>query len=386
VNILIATETYLPYISGVAVSTDSIARYMASQGHTVTVVAPTYNIDKPVTPMPGLKIVRIPSIPNPFYKGMASAIFPFCIPPIEKVFKEQKFDIVHIQEPTAIGISALILAKKYKIPIVGALHFTPEQISRMVPGKPEKLVSPIIRKYINIIYNKYDAIMVPTQTFAEFLKKNGVKKHIEVVSNGVDTDIFHPAVHNEVVRKKLGIGKDDVVFFFLGRLELDKNVITLIKAAPFVGEKMKLLIVGTGKIEKTLRTLARKLNVEDRIIWVKHITDAEMPDYYHAADCFTIMSPYEVQSIVTLQAIASGLPIIAARAGALPELCRDHKNGFLVDTYDIKTLAARMDELYHNKKMRTEFGAESRIISLAHNKRDVLHKLELLYKSLITKR
>jgi glycosyltransferase involved in cell wall biosynthesis len=382
VNILLVTETYLPYISGVAVSTDSIARYMVSQGHTVTVVAPTYNIDKPVTPMPGLKIVRIPSIPNPFYKGMSSAIFPFCIPSVEKVFKEQKFDVVHIQEPASIGLAALVLAKKYKIPVVGALHFTPEQISRMIPGKPEKLVSPLIRKYINFIYNKYDAIMVPTQTFAEFLKKDGVKKHIEVVSNGVDTGIFRPAVHNEAVRKKLGINKDDVVFFFLGRLELDKNVSTLIKAVPFVGEKMKLLIVGTGKIEKTLHLLARKLNVEDRIIWVKHITDAEMPDYYHAADCFTLMSPYEVQSIVTLQAIASGLPIIAAQAGALPELCQDHKNGFLVDTYDSKTLAARMDELYHNKKMRTEFGAESRIISLPHHKPTALHKLELLYESL----
>jgi len=383
VNILLATETYLPYISGVAVSTDSIARYMVSKGHIVTIVAPTYNIDKPVTPMRGLKIIRIPAIPNPFYKGMSSAIFPFCIPSVEKVFKEQKFDIVHIQEPASIGLAALILAKKYKIPVVGALHFTPEQISRMIPGKPEKLVSPLIRKYINFIYNKYDAIMVPTQTFAEFLKKDGVKKHIEVVSNGVDTGVFHPVVHNGAVRKKLGIGKDDVVFFFLGRLELDKNVSTLIKAVPFVGEKMKLLIVGTGKIEKTLHLLARKLNVESRIIWVKHITDAEMPDYYHAADCFTIMSPYEVQSIVTLQAIASGLPIIAADAGALPELCRDHTNGFLVDTYDSKTLAARMDELYHNKKMRTEFGIESRKISLPHHKPTVLHKLELLYKSLL---
>lgn len=382
-NILIATETYLPYISGVAVSTDSIARYMVSEGHTVTVVAPTYTIDKPVTPVPGLTIVRIPSIPNPFYKGMASAIFPFCLPAVERVFKNKKFDIVHIQEPTAIGISALILARKYKIPVVGALHFTPEQISRIVPGRPEKLLSPLIRKYINIIYNKYDAIMVPTQTFADFLVDDGVKKHIEVVSNGVDTGVFHPAPHSEAVRKKLGIGKDDFVFFFLGRLELDKNVGTLIKAMPLINEKMKLLIVGSGKIEGSLHSLARKLNVEDKTIWVKHISDAEMPDYYHAADCFTIMSPYEVQSIVTLQAIASGLPIITARAGALPELCHDHENGFLVGTYDYKTLAARMDELYHGKKMRMEFGFESRKISLAHNKRDVLHKLEKLYKSLV---
>lgn len=382
-NILIATETYLPYISGVAVSTDSIAKYMISQGHSVTIVCPKSMINKPLKPVPGLTIVRIPGVPNPVYKGMAMAIFPFCIPLVEKVFRVNKYDIVHIQEPSATGISVLILARKYKIPVVGALHFTPEQISRILPGRPESIVNPIVRKYINFIYNKYDAVMVPTYTFETFLKNDGVKKPIEVVSNGVDINKFHPAKPDRLLREKLGIAQKDVVFFFLGRLDLDKNVTTLIKAMPFVQENIKLLVVGTGKIEKLLHLLAKKLKVESKIIWVNHITDAEMPDYYHAVDCFTIMSPYEVQSIVTLQAVASGLPVIAARASALPELCQDTKNGFLVDTYDYKTLAARMNELAEGSELRRKFGKESRKISLAHHKPKVLHKLELLYKSLL---
>lgn len=382
-NILMATETYLPYISGVAVSTDSIARYMVSEGHTVTVVCPKLKIKSPVTPMKGLTIVRIPSIPNPVYKGMAMAVFPFSIPMVNKVFKSSKFDLVHIQEPTAIGISALILAKKYKIPVVGALHFTPEQMSRIIPGRPEKIINPLVRKYINFVYNKYDAIMVPTLTFEKFLRSDGVNKPIEVVSNGVNTNTFRPGATDYSLRNKLGIAKNDTVFFFLGRLDLDKNVGTLIKALPYVDQNIKLLIVGKGKVEPVLHSLAKDLNVENKIVWVDHITDIEMPDYYHAANCFTIMSPYEVQSIVTLQAIASGLPMIAANAGALPELCQDKRNGFLVPTYDYKTLAKKMNLLAKNPKLREKFGIESRKISLPHHKPTALHKLELLYESLI---
>jgi 1,2-diacylglycerol 3-alpha-glucosyltransferase len=91
--------------------------------------------------------------------------------------------------------------------------------------------------------------------------------------------------------------------------------------------------------------LADDLKVTSKIVWVDYITNEEMTNYYHAADVFSIMSPFEGQSIVTLQAVASGLPIIAANAGALPEFVMDGKNGFLVGTYDAKTLADRMNKL-----------------------------------------
>lgn len=375
-DILLVTETYLPYITGVASSTDSIARYMVSVGNKVTLISPESITNGVVEPLKGLKLIRSPSIPDPFYKGKATAIFPLTLFTIWKAMQRINFDVIHIQEPGSLGLSALILAKIHKIPTVGALHFIPEQVDRMVWGKLnlEKVLTPLINVFIRIVYNQYDSIMAPSHYFANYLKRVGVKKTIYVISNGVDTTKFHP------VKKAL---TKFVTFLFLGRLDGDKNVGTLVRAMPYVNENVHLLVVGKGKDKDSLHLLARDLKVEDKTTWIDFISDIEMIDIYHTVDCFSIMSPFEGQSIVTLQAVASGLPLICARAGALPELCVEGKNAYLIDTYDYKTVAQKMNELADNKVLREKFGRASREISLSHHKPKVLHKLELLYKSLV---
>lgn len=379
-NILLVTETYLPYISGVSTSTNSIAQYMASQGHHVVLINPKPVLDEAVKPIHGVNLTYTPSIPDLFYRGKPATIFPLAFPAIQKAMQKTKFDVVHIQEPGSLGLAALILAKIYKIPTVGALHFTPEQIARVIWGKPERLVGPLVKYFIRIIYNQYDAVMVPTQTFADFLKSVGVQKPISIVSNGVDTERFHPSSLNIKIRDKYNIPRTSVVFFFLGRLDRDKNVATLVKAMPYTLKNIRLLVVGKGKVEKLLHGLASKLRVLEKIVWVDYLSEEQMASFYHAADCFAVMSPYEVQSIVTLQAISCGLPVIAARAGALPELVKPSVNGFLPNTYDFKTLAAKMNILAKNKRMRRSFGIASRRIALHHDKAKALRKLELLYQ------
>lgn len=380
-NILLTTETYLPYITGVSISTDSIARYMVSKGHKVTIVCPKPIVKGEVETLDGLTIVHTPSIPFAIYNKNPVAIFPLGIPVIAKLMKKEEFDVVHIQEPWATGWSAQILAKIHHIPVVGALHFIPEQTDISWKGF-KKILIPVLKKQINFIYNKYDAVMTVSNFFAGNLKKYGVKTPVTIISNGTDVEKFHPAPTDFALRGHLGISKDSVVFFYLGRIDGDKNVETLVRAVPFTNNNVRLLIVGKGKKKEYLQKLAIDLKCDGKIIWVDYITNEEMPNYYHAADCFSIMSPFEGQSIVTLQAIATGLPIIAANAGALPELCLDGKNGFLVETYDAKTLAERMNKLANDAELRKKFGIESRKISLPHHKPTVLHKLEELYLKL----
>lgn len=383
-NILLVTETYLPYISGVEESTRSIATFMANRGHKVFLVNPKPVLDKKVKTIKNVELVYTPSFKDPFYKGKPTTPFPLAFWPISKTLRENEIDLVHIQEPGSLGISALVLSKLKKLPTVGALHFTPEQVARELPLNPETVAIPIVRIFIHFIYNFYDAIMVPTETFAKFLRSVRVNTHIQVVSNGVNTKKFKPSPKNYQLRKRLGISKNSIVFFFLGRLDRDKNVASLVKAMPLTDKDVHLLVVGKGRVKQKLHNLAKKLKVENKITWIDYIKDSEMVDYYNVADCFSIMSPYEVQSIVTLQAVASGLPVIAARAGALPELCRDKVNGFLVQTYDFKTLAKRMNKIAKNKNLRKKFGKESRKLSLKHDKEKNLQKLENLYNNLVS--
>jgi len=381
-RILIVSDTYLPYITGVSISTDSIARYMVGQGHQVVLITPKPVIKGIVTPLKGLEIIHVPSLPFAFYNNNAVAILPLCFPVIAKAMKKNKFDVVHIQEPAPTGFAALILAKIHHIPVVGALHFIPEQVDRVIWGKTEKILTPIVNIYIRLIYRHYDQIMTPSYFFAGYLKRLGIKRPINVISNGVEVAKFHPASVNTAFRKKYAIPEKSVLFFYLGRIDGDKNVETLVKAMPLTDNHVRLLIVGRGKKDESIRSLAQKLKVSSKITRIEYITNEEMPGVYLATDVFSIMSPYEGQSIVTLQAAATGLPIIGANAGALPELIHDGENGFLVGTHDYRELAVKMNKLAGSQALRKSFGEESRKISLEHDKPKVLHKLEIIFDKL----
>lgn len=383
-NILLVTETYLPWITGVSISTDNIACYLAKQGHKVTIVCPKPIAKGERPTIPNVEVVEVPSFPFTFYNLRATSIFPLAYFVLKKLVKNKKFDIVHIQEPGETGVMALIIAKQNHIPVVGYLHFIPEQIDRVLWGAAERILTPMINVYVRFIYDRYDAVMAPSHFFKNYLKFLGVKSPIDVISNGVETKKFTPSSTNLAFRKKYHIPKDSILFFYLGRLDGDKNVTTLVRALPYTSNKVHMLIIGKGKLRDSIHSLAEKLKVSSKIAWIDFISNEEMVGAYGASNVFTIMSPYEGQSIVALQAAASGLPIIAASAGALPEICRDNENGYLVHTYDYKTLAEKMDILAKNKNLREKFGRESRRISLLHNRPKVLHQIEVVYQRIIS--
>lgn len=373
-NILLVTETYLPFISGVSSSSDSIARFMVSRGHTVTVVSPRPVISGTVPTFPGLSFALTPSIHDPLYAGKPMTVFPFGFSVIYGLLRSHRFDVVHIQEPGSLGISALCAAKMRHVPTVGALHFTPDQVARMTTGgKSNALVQGITEQYIRAVYRWYDAIMVPTQTFVDYLRDLGVTTRSQVVSNGVNTDIYTPPTSPRKTNTST------MKFLYIGRLDKDKNVMTLIEALQYADPTLVLVIAGTGKDKQLLIDRAKMLGVEKRIEWKGTITEKQMIALYQEVDCFVIMAEFEIQSIVTLQALASGLPVIGARAGALPELIHDGENGYTLEPHDAKGLAQRMNELFHHPAIRIRMGKASRLLSLGHHKPTVLARLETLY-------
>lgn len=373
-NILLVTETYLPFIAGVSTSSDSIARFMVGRGHTVTLVSPNPVIAGEVKKLPGLSFVTTPSVHDPLYRGKPMTVFPFGFPVINRLMNTHKFDVVHIQEPGSLGISALWAAKLHRVPVIGALHFTPDQVARMTTGgKTNKYIQWLVGRYIRSVYQSYNAIMVPTQTFVDFLRSLGVGVRAEVVSNGVYTDVYTPP------KKPRAGTKKTIRVLYIGRLDKDKNVMTLIDALQYTESGVVLVIAGTGKDKQILMERARMLRVDTRIEWKGTITEKEMVTLYHDVDCFVLMAEFEVQSIVTLQALASGLPVLGARAGALPELIHDGENGYTLDPHDAKGLAKKMNELLVHPETRERMGKVSRAISLLHHKPIALSKLEALY-------
>lgn len=373
-NILLVSEVYLPTVSGVATSTDSIARFMASRGHTVHLVCPKPLVSYNPAKVQGLTISYVKSWEDRVFVGKPMTIFPIGFLTLRNIIRNTHIDIMHIQEPGALGISAIVLSKVYRIPTVGAMHFSLIQITLIVPKIFRLFAAPFMRLYIQIIYPLYTAIMVPTESLKNDAKSIVPHTPMHAISNGVDTNLYTPK-KNVKKRKKTS-------FLYLGRLDSDKNIETILNAYVKCSPSIALVLAGVGKQEKLLQQQANELGINAKIRWIHELNQEAIIKLYQDSDCFVIMSPVETQSIVALQALACGLPVIAANAGALPELVQDRKNGYVLDTYDSESLAKKMQYLADHPDVRKKMGIASRKISLTHHKPTVLKKLEALYQSL----
>lgn len=378
-NILLVTETYVPTISGVASSTESIAKYMVSRGYTVTVVCPAPFIGGSTgAPLKGLTVVTTPSNKDPVFAGKPMTVFPMGLRTIWQTLHGQKFDIIHIQEPGSLGISTLLISKVMHIPTVGAQHTMPEQMATFF-GPLYRFGLQFAKFWDLTIYKHYDAIMTPTETMADYLKSIGIRVPITAVSNGIETKKYFPAKPDVHLRTPYRLPKGKICIGYLGRIDKDKHLDITVRAMKYTDPGVHLVIAGFGKELTALVALAHELGVTDKVTFIGSLNEPQIIELYHRLQCFIIPSPVESQSIVTLQAAACGLPLIAADAGALPELVHDGVNGYLVKTDDVRAFAKKMNDLAKSETLRSTFGAASRKISLLHDKPLVLHKLENLY-------
>lgn len=381
-NILLVSEVYLPTVSGVASSSDSIARFMAGEGHHVTVVCPKSVVAYDPPKQDNLAFVYTPTFRDPFFVDKSMAVFPMGLWELWRVIATRHIDIVHIQEPGTLGVTALLLTKLYRLPTVGAMHFSMEQINRIVYPFLRPFSAAFMRVYIRLIYPQYTAIMMPTETVTKDLAAMiGHKEKIHAVSNGVDTTVYVPRKGSYArLRSTYTLDPTAIYALYLGRLDADKNIETILRAFAKTPKTLRLILAGVGKQQVSLEKLATDLKLQSRITWIKNLSQQHIIELYQLSDMFVIMSPVETQSIVTLQAIACGLPVIAANAGALPELVRDGESGYLLPTFDENLLAEKMTYLATYKDVRMGMGTKSRELSLAHHKPTVLKKLEELYE------
>lgn len=349
---------------------------MASRGHHVYLICPRPMVPYIAPPQKGLDMIYTPRLRDPYLINKPMTVIPLGLWEIWRTIATKKIDVVHIQEPGSLGIMALILSKFYRLPIVGAMHFSMEQVIRMTPWFMKPLSAPFMTWYIRLIYPCYTAIMMPTKTVVkDLVAMIGHADRIHAISNGVDTALYAPQFSTD--RRKY------VSYLYLGRLDTDKNIETIIRALALTNADIRIIIAGIGTQRNYLENLATELSVSTRITWVDQVSLQKILDLYHLCDGFIIMSTVETQSIVALQAIACGLPLIVANAGALPELVRDGRNGYVLPPFDEKALAEKMMYLARHPEERRQMGKESRKLSMTHHKPTVLKKLEQLYKDIL---
>lgn len=386
IKILIANETYPPNLNGAATFTQRLAQNMAKRGHEVHVIAPGVKFGDHIdVDECGVTVHRISSLPvkmvHPNFRVIAK---PDIYPAARKIIKDFKPDIIHIQNHFTLGRACLKAAKKMHIPIVGTNHFMPDNLVQFAPNFIEgTMIKVLWRDFLNV-YNKLDYVTAPSRAAVKMLEDVGYKKHAEVVSNGMEFEKFKKRPPVEAHLKKYGIDKNLTTFLSVGRVEKDKNLDVIIEALSIYLKKHKaqLVLVGNGKFEGEFKKVARNLKIRDKVIFTGKISDRDVEEIYSVADVYVGAGTAELQGLSVMEGMASGLPVLAVNAVALPELVKNGVNGYLFEL-DAEELAQKMELITQDKKKLHQMAEKSLEIISEHDVNHTMKKFERIYETVI---
>ncbi len=386
-KILFATESYYPNIDGGAVAQHRLVYELVKNGHQVGIIAPNTAFKNNVEDDQGSTIFRTRAVKLPSY--MAGKYHTSIIPllQIKKIVQSFKPDVINVCSPYPNGVCAMICAKKYRIPLVGSIHMLPENMLSPFLGKTHyETLQNWSWRYLITFYNRVDWATVPTQTGADMYTQKGLKTPVTPISNGVNTTMFSPTNEGDYLREKFHIPKKNIILY-TGRMSREKNVDVIIKAIPDVIHELDchFLFCGSGgNYKQKMMKLAETLHVEDHATFVDFLNWEDYPNIYTIADVFVMPAESELQSIVTLEALASQLPVIVVNCGAVQELAR-HENGLLFEPQDSKQLASNIIKILSDKKLRTTMKKKSLELSKSHTMPYVAAQYEKVYENVLEK-
>ena len=383
VRIVLVTDQFLPMVGGVATVTHQLATHLAARGHQVWVVAPSEDWRSTQSNEESVSIYRFPSLEWPAYEGQRVALLPAI--GIWRLFKGIAPDIIHIHSPQVLGILAREIGRALHIPIVATNHFMPINLSRSLAdnGLMSRSFSRWVYRYLAGFYRRCDYVTAPTITALALLRERGMRTPGEAVSNGVDLARFAPGPRDEAVRQALGLPKNRPLALILTRLMREKRVHVLLEAVAQTREPFHLVIAGSGPEAGALQAQAQQLGISQQVSFLGFVADGSLVSLYRLADLFVMPSVAELQSLATLQAMACGLPVIAAEAGALPELVQPGQNGYLFPPDQSDQLALCLDTLLKQPQKRHAMGRQSLRMAAQHNNQRVIEQWETIYQNLM---
>ncbi|MFE1101559.1 glycosyltransferase [Nocardiopsis alba] len=383
-NVLIASDTYPPDVNGAGYFTHRLAEGLAERGHHVHVLCPSDEGDPYVTVNGAVTEHRLRSAPIPFQQHMRAALPLGMGGHIARLLGRLDPDVVHTQSHFTLSRSALRRARAVGIPVLLTNHFMPDNLyaHARVPRPMQRVAGAAAWRDMVRVAAEADHVTTPTPRAAELLREKGYAREVEAISCGIDLERFHPRPRDRArARLRFGLPDRDTVVF-VGRLDEEKRIGDTVRAlARIVPERdAQLVLAGTGQCEEELRALAAGLGVGDRVFFLGFVPDEDLPLVYAAADAFAIAGVAELQSIATLEAMSTGLPVVAADAMALPHLVEEGRNGFLFPPGDDALLAERLVTVLGPERAR--FGAASREMALGHDHRRSLERFERVYEGL----
>lgn len=316
----------------------------------------TFSFGDSIDNMDGLKVRRLSGIVLPRFLENAY-IHPEMPFKLKSLFKKEDYDVIHTH-PLFTPLSALSLG------VAKQMHPTRKCVVRSnhtYKGRGPDLIRKISYRLF-VKPAELDRVIVPSQTAADFEKKQGVKSEkIKTVPWGADINELHPQKYSEKLREELGIGKSAFALF-VGRLVRRKGIKYLLKAFQLALEEsdIKLIILGEGPQKKKMINLLKSLGINEKVDFVGEKPESELQKFY--ASCDFVVAPSigeEAFGLVIPEAMASGKPIIAGNIEAYSEVFVED-TGFLVSPRDTSQLKEKIVRLAEDDQLREEMGERGR--------------------------
>jgi glycosyltransferase involved in cell wall biosynthesis len=416
-KIVISTDLYYPMINGVAVFSRNLATGLTKRGHDVIVLAPSitgkHSVEKDEG---GFRVIRLTSIRMPFYPDQineipeAIEIFGKKIPriayrnglhvsfypdfEIKKALDRFQPDLIHDQTPGPVALAVYRYARHHGTPLVATGHAYPDNFTGQLklPPTVKKPLDAAVRTYFASFLKKSEYATMPTElAIADLIPKNRKKFHvpIEALSNGIDLSRFSPSKASPEIYKKYNIAQKKPTVLYIGRIDPEKSLHVLITAFSKVLKKLpnaQLVLVGDGSDKQKLENLTDELGISNSVIFTGRVVGDDLPQLYKVGQVFGISSTTETQSIVLMEAMASGLPAVAVKAGAIGELVRNNQNGYLCTPNNSTAMARCLIKILSDKTLAKQMGKVSLRLIKTHDLNYTLSRIEQIYQAVLDAR
>lgn len=299
------TECYRPIQNGIVASLDALASALRRSQRAYAIITPAmpnYREDDP-------RVIRVPSFPLPTRTAYRLTV-PYFSHSLGDV------SIVHAHSPFVTGWLGARIARRARVPLVFTYHTQLEAYAHYVPFQRDatrRAATRLTRAYANAA----DAVIVPTRAMESHLRALGVTSRIEIVPSGIDCARFARGVRRDDLRARFGAAAHERLVIVVGRLGREKNVDLALEAfARLRDTRARIAIVGEGTHRADLERACVRLGIASRVHFAGEFAREDLPDVYASADAFVFTSRTETQGLVLVEALASGVPIVAVETPA----------------------------------------------------------------------
>jgi glycosyltransferase involved in cell wall biosynthesis len=382
-RIAMFTNNYLPFIGGVPLSIDRLHKGLLKMGNSVLIIAPSY-LQPWDDPTDG-SVYRCPVI---FYtkKGDFPAVNIFHRE-IGKVFRTFKADIIHVHHPFMLGWTALLLAKRSKIPVVMTYHTRLERYTQYLFGPGIMVKNFLTHMMVKNFANHCDAVIAPSSSTEEYLRNLGVSAIIETIPTGINIEAYGQWTEKQVAETRSAYVKEgENLLISVSRIAEEKNldflVVALEKLKAMSSTKFTCLLIGEGPERKRLEQKVRSMGLQDTILFLGKLAPSEVVKCYLAADLFVFASTSETQGMVLLEAMAGGCPVVAIRSSGVYDVVHDGINGYKVPE-STNIWAETVKKLLEDKTLLQEMSENSREFAKKYSVETITEKVSALYRKVI---